>query len=186
MAATYVTGGITTAFGQRLEAIVRSVKAIDDGHRFRLAYLIRKHRDAQMHNGVTFALDVVRERYLRPGTENLGSPEFTELLELYKDRVYDAHIASDAKPTSRQRFGGVFRRHDRDRDGGTRAMPATRSTATLLYLPGITFVLHMVSSPTYFIPDAEAKASLSELMRGSNVEALYGTKDEWGAKCSTS
>eukprot|EP00873_Tetraselmis_striata_P044792 jgi/Tetstr1/465056/TSEL_009784.t1 len=59
-----------------LEAIVHSMEAIHDGHRFRLAYL-RKHRDTQMHHGDTFALDIVRERYLRPGTGSLGSPEFS-------------------------------------------------------------------------------------------------------------
>eukprot|EP00873_Tetraselmis_striata_P009710 jgi/Tetstr1/429974/TSEL_019836.t1 len=69
----------------------------------------------EMHHGDIFALDVVRERYLRPGTENLGSPELTELLELYKDRVYVANIASAAKTTARsQRFGGAFWRNDRD------------------------------------------------------------------------
>eukprot|EP00873_Tetraselmis_striata_P044037 jgi/Tetstr1/464301/TSEL_009103.t1 len=51
---------------------------VDDGHRrFRLAYLC-KHWDTQMHNGDTFAFDVVQEQYLRFGTENMGSPEFTE------------------------------------------------------------------------------------------------------------
>eukprot|EP00873_Tetraselmis_striata_P007219 jgi/Tetstr1/427483/TSEL_017611.t1 len=66
-----------------------------------------------MHNGDTFALDVVRERYyLRPGTDNMGSPEFTELLELCKDRVYDANIASAAKNTARHGFGGAIRRND--------------------------------------------------------------------------
>eukprot|EP00873_Tetraselmis_striata_P033077 jgi/Tetstr1/453341/TSEL_040332.t1 len=82
--AACVTKGITPAFGQRLEAVLHSnTEAIDDGHRFRLAYL-RKHyyRDTQMNNGDTFALDVVRKRYLRPGTEKLGSLEFTELIEL--------------------------------------------------------------------------------------------------------
>eukprot|EP00873_Tetraselmis_striata_P022374 jgi/Tetstr1/442638/TSEL_030733.t1 len=71
-----------------------------------------------MHHGNTFALDVVREPYLRPETEYLGSPMFTELPELYKNRVFDANIASGAKPTARQRFGGAFRRNDRNRDGG--------------------------------------------------------------------
>eukprot|EP00873_Tetraselmis_striata_P026548 jgi/Tetstr1/446812/TSEL_034292.t1 len=41
-AACCVTNGIMPAFGQRVEAVVHSVEAIDDGHRFRLAYL-RKH-----------------------------------------------------------------------------------------------------------------------------------------------
>eukprot|EP00873_Tetraselmis_striata_P017461 jgi/Tetstr1/437725/TSEL_026379.t1 len=57
------------------------------------------------------------DRFLRPGTENMGSPEFTELLELYKDRrVYDANIASAEKKIARQRFGGALPRNDRDRD----------------------------------------------------------------------
>eukprot|EP00873_Tetraselmis_striata_P007135 jgi/Tetstr1/427399/TSEL_017563.t1 len=117
LAAACVTDGITPAFGQRLEAIVHSMEAIDDGHRFCMAYL-RKHWDTHMHHGDTFALDLVRERYLCPGTENPGHPsELTELLELYKDRVYDANIASAAKTTARQRFGGAFRSNDRDRDG---------------------------------------------------------------------
>eukprot|EP00873_Tetraselmis_striata_P002958 jgi/Tetstr1/423222/TSEL_001340.t1 len=117
LAAARVTDGITPAFGQRLDDIVYYMDAIDDGHRFRLAYL-RKQWDTQMHHGDTFALDVVLERYLRPDTENLGSPELSELQELYKDRVYDANIASAAKITARRRFGGALRRNDRDRDGG--------------------------------------------------------------------
>eukprot|EP00873_Tetraselmis_striata_P005186 jgi/Tetstr1/425450/TSEL_015897.t1 len=44
LAAACVTEGLTPAIGQRLEAIVHSMEAIDDGHRFRLAYL-RKHWD---------------------------------------------------------------------------------------------------------------------------------------------
>eukprot|EP00873_Tetraselmis_striata_P011766 jgi/Tetstr1/432030/TSEL_021503.t1 len=67
---------------QRLETFVHFMEAVVDGHRFRLAYL-RKHWDTHMHNGDTFALDVVRGRYLILCSENLGSPEFTELLELY-------------------------------------------------------------------------------------------------------
>eukprot|EP00873_Tetraselmis_striata_P039829 jgi/Tetstr1/460093/TSEL_000471.t1 len=118
LAAACVTEGITPAFRQRLEAIVHSMEAIDDGQRFCLAYR-RKQWDTHMHHGDTFALDVVRERYFRLGTENLESPEFPELLELYKDRVYDADIASTAKTTARQRFGGaLLRRNDRDREGG--------------------------------------------------------------------
>eukprot|EP00873_Tetraselmis_striata_P038885 jgi/Tetstr1/459149/TSEL_004596.t1 len=61
LAAASVTDGITPAFRQRLEDIVHIVEVIDDGHRFRMAYL-RKHRDTQMHHGDTFALDVHRER----------------------------------------------------------------------------------------------------------------------------
>eukprot|EP00873_Tetraselmis_striata_P001338 jgi/Tetstr1/421602/TSEL_012543.t1 len=58
--------GITPAFVQRLEAIVHNMEAIDDGHRFRLAYL-RKHMDTQMHHGDTFALDVLRFEGTPPG-----------------------------------------------------------------------------------------------------------------------
>eukprot|EP00873_Tetraselmis_striata_P026779 jgi/Tetstr1/447043/TSEL_003671.t1 len=77
------------------------------------------HWGTQMPHGDTFALDVVREHYLRLATENLRSPEFSELLELHKDRVYDANIASAAKTTARQRSGGaLLRRNDSDRDGG--------------------------------------------------------------------
>eukprot|EP00873_Tetraselmis_striata_P000116 jgi/Tetstr1/420380/TSEL_011496.t1 len=68
-----------------------------------------------------FTLIVVRERYLRCGTtaKHMGSPEYTELLELcYKDRVDDANIASAAKTSARQHFGGGLRRNDRDLDGG--------------------------------------------------------------------
>eukprot|EP00873_Tetraselmis_striata_P039192 jgi/Tetstr1/459456/TSEL_004824.t1 len=108
-AACVSTDGMTPAFGQRLEAIVQSMETIGDGHRFRLAYLC-KHWDAQMHHGDTFALDVVREHYLRPGTKNLGSPMFTELLlELYKDHVCDdAIIARAVKPPACKRFGGAL------------------------------------------------------------------------------
>eukprot|EP00873_Tetraselmis_striata_P025438 jgi/Tetstr1/445702/TSEL_003501.t1 len=72
----------------------------------------------QMHNGDTLALEVVRERYLRDVTENMGSTELTELMEPYKDPVYDANITSGAKTTAQQCFGGGHRRGDRDRDGG--------------------------------------------------------------------
>eukprot|EP00873_Tetraselmis_striata_P034587 jgi/Tetstr1/454851/TSEL_004039.t1 len=47
------------------------MEVVDDGHRFRLAYF-RKHWDTHMHNGDTFALDVVRERYRPHGTKNIG------------------------------------------------------------------------------------------------------------------
>eukprot|EP00873_Tetraselmis_striata_P020253 jgi/Tetstr1/440517/TSEL_028840.t1 len=39
LTAACVADGITPAFGHRLEAVVLSVEAINDGHRFRLAYL---------------------------------------------------------------------------------------------------------------------------------------------------
>eukprot|EP00873_Tetraselmis_striata_P024748 jgi/Tetstr1/445012/TSEL_032820.t1 len=78
--------------------------AIDDGgHRFRLTYL-RKHWDTQMR---IFALDVVRERYLRHATQNMGSPKSTkQLLQLiYKDRVSArealAPRAASAKDTTK-------------------------------------------------------------------------------------
>eukprot|EP00873_Tetraselmis_striata_P040871 jgi/Tetstr1/461135/TSEL_006273.t1 len=71
---------------------------------------------------MTLALDVIRERYLRPGTQNMGSPE---LLELYKDRVYDANNASAAKTTARQSFGGALRRNDAT---GTAAAAAAKTS----------------------------------------------------------
>eukprot|EP00873_Tetraselmis_striata_P017922 jgi/Tetstr1/438186/TSEL_026786.t1 len=145
LVAACVTDGITPAFGQRLEAVVHSMEAIDDGHGFRLAYL-RKHLDTQMHHGDNFALDVVRERYFRPGTENTGSPKFSELLELYKDRVYDTTIASAAKTSARQRFGAAFRRNDRDRDGGRGSRENFKTTTKIL---------------THFIADAEGEYGLT-------------------------
>eukprot|EP00873_Tetraselmis_striata_P042513 jgi/Tetstr1/462777/TSEL_007728.t1 len=100
LAAACVTNVVTPAFGQRLEAVVHSMEDVDDYYRFRLAYL-RKHWNTQMHNnGETFALDVVRERYLRPGTDNMGSPELIDLLEICEDGVYDANIASAAKTSA--------------------------------------------------------------------------------------
>eukprot|EP00873_Tetraselmis_striata_P002643 jgi/Tetstr1/422907/TSEL_013689.t1 len=147
------------------------------------------------HHGDTFALDVVRERYPRPGTENPGSPEFTELLELYKDRVYNANIASAAITTARQRFGGALRRNDRDRDGGgnnrdnfQNARPGARrqhhhppsqSTSPMTLRTARPSASAAPRTPTYFITDAEAKAR-DELMRGG-IEAPYDT-DDWGAK----
>eukprot|EP00873_Tetraselmis_striata_P020573 jgi/Tetstr1/440837/TSEL_000253.t1 len=56
------------------------------------------------------------------------SPEFSLLLELYKDRVYDANIASAAKTTARLRFGGALRRNDRDQDGGGGSRENFRTT----------------------------------------------------------
>eukprot|EP00873_Tetraselmis_striata_P037635 jgi/Tetstr1/457899/TSEL_044418.t1 len=79
LATACVTDGITPAFGQRLEAIIHSMEAIDDGHRFRLAYL--QPEVARVHD---------------------------ELLEPFKDRVCDANIPSAAKTTARQRFGGAL------------------------------------------------------------------------------
>eukprot|EP00873_Tetraselmis_striata_P034106 jgi/Tetstr1/454370/TSEL_041277.t1 len=64
LSAACVADGITPAFGQRLEAVVRMIEAVDDGHRFRLAQLRKQHWDT--HNGETFALDFVREGYLCP------------------------------------------------------------------------------------------------------------------------
>eukprot|EP00873_Tetraselmis_striata_P010856 jgi/Tetstr1/431120/TSEL_020835.t1 len=71
----------------------------------------------EMHNGETCALDAMHERYLRHGIENLGSPEFTELLELYLDRVYAANIATAAKTSVCMRSGGGHPCDDRHRDG---------------------------------------------------------------------
>eukprot|EP00873_Tetraselmis_striata_P009969 jgi/Tetstr1/430233/TSEL_020062.t1 len=109
----------------------------------------------------------MRERYL-------GLAEFTELLELYKDRVYDTNIASAAKTSARQRFGDGPRRNDCNRDGGggnrngfKNVRPARETAA----------------SRTTFATDVTkdcGEDSMSELMRGS-IEALFGT-DVWGAK----
>eukprot|EP00873_Tetraselmis_striata_P001592 jgi/Tetstr1/421856/TSEL_012756.t1 len=142
------------------------MEAVDDGHRFRLAYL-RKHWDTQMHHSDTFGLGVVRERYLRPGTENLGSAEFSELLDLCKDRVSDANIASAARTTAR-------------RNASAAPSGATTATGTGAAAAAKTSRLRVEGTPTYFIADAEAHAPWSELMRGS-IEALYGTDDR-GAK----
>eukprot|EP00873_Tetraselmis_striata_P003624 jgi/Tetstr1/423888/TSEL_014511.t1 len=62
------------AFGQRLEAVVHGMEAVDDGHRFRLAYL-RKPWDMQMHNDddTYFTLHGVGERYLCHGTKNAAT-----------------------------------------------------------------------------------------------------------------
>eukprot|EP00873_Tetraselmis_striata_P038710 jgi/Tetstr1/458974/TSEL_004445.t1 len=71
LAAACVVDGGAPPFGQRLKAFVYNVEAIDDGHRFRLAYP-RKHCDTQMHNGDTVALlDVIRKRYLRPSNSGV-------------------------------------------------------------------------------------------------------------------
>eukprot|EP00873_Tetraselmis_striata_P027517 jgi/Tetstr1/447781/TSEL_035111.t1 len=194
--------------GQRLEAIVHSIEAIDDGHRFRLAYL-RKHWDTQMHHGDTFALDVARKRYFRPGTEILGSPEFSELLKLYMDRVYDANIASDAKTNASAAPSGAttatgkaagrarYSRNARYEVGGyitlpswhpLRGVPDSVNTSNRREPPSdpaasydaFRRVRRTTKTPTYVIADAAAKAPWSELTQGS-IEALYGT-DEWGAK----
>eukprot|EP00873_Tetraselmis_striata_P004941 jgi/Tetstr1/425205/TSEL_015666.t1 len=88
----------------------------------------------------------------------------TELLELYKDRVYDANIAS------------ALRRHQPVNvlavaPGATSATGPAREAAA----PRITFAKDVTRDL-----DAEANAPWRELMRGS-IEALYGT-DNWGAK----
>eukprot|EP00873_Tetraselmis_striata_P002021 jgi/Tetstr1/422285/TSEL_013129.t1 len=49
--------GFWTAF----DAVVHSMKAVDHGHMFRLAYL-RKYWDTHMHGGDIFALDVTAAR----------------------------------------------------------------------------------------------------------------------------
>eukprot|EP00873_Tetraselmis_striata_P010380 jgi/Tetstr1/430644/TSEL_020437.t1 len=73
LVAACVADGITSAFGQRPEAVVHNTEAVDDGHRFRLT-LLRKHWDMQMHSGDTSAFDVVWKRCLCLGTENMRSP----------------------------------------------------------------------------------------------------------------
>eukprot|EP00873_Tetraselmis_striata_P000881 jgi/Tetstr1/421145/TSEL_012188.t1 len=123
LAVACVTDGVMHAFGQRLEAVVHIMEAVDYGHRFRLAYL-RKLSDTHMHNGDTFALEDVQERYPRSGTENTGSPEFTELLELNKDRVHHANIAS-VPLLSRLSHDG-----DGNRDSFKNARPARETTAS--------------------------------------------------------
>eukprot|EP00873_Tetraselmis_striata_P044332 jgi/Tetstr1/464596/TSEL_009352.t1 len=153
---------------ERLEAIIYNMEAIDDGHRFRLAYL-HKYRDTQMH--------------------------FSELLELYnKDRVYDANIASAAKITARKRFGGALWRNDRDRDGGGGSRENFKTTRPPLIRrappsdPAAAYgafrrVRRTTKTTTYFIiADAAAKAPWSEIMRGS-IETLHGTYG-WGAKAT--
>eukprot|EP00873_Tetraselmis_striata_P041738 jgi/Tetstr1/462002/TSEL_007073.t1 len=73
--------------------------------------------------------------------QELESPEFCELLELYKDRVYDANIASAAKTTARQRFGGALRRNDcdRERGGGSRKNFKTTRRVREAVAPRATF-----------------------------------------------
>lgn len=116
---------VPPSFGYKLEGLVHSLEAIDGGMRFRLAYL-RKYWETVMQGGDPFVLEVIRDRHLRPGTDSLGSSELTELLEQYKDRVYDANVNSAAKTSARLRFGGkpgVHPRPNRDRDGGGGGQP---------------------------------------------------------------
>eukprot|EP00873_Tetraselmis_striata_P040775 jgi/Tetstr1/461039/TSEL_006189.t1 len=75
LAAACVTDGIAPAFGQRFKAIVYTTEAVDDCHRFRLAYL-RKHLDTQMHNGDTLALDVVWGATSAMALRTWGRPRF--------------------------------------------------------------------------------------------------------------
>eukprot|EP00873_Tetraselmis_striata_P014391 jgi/Tetstr1/434655/TSEL_023746.t1 len=49
---------------------------------------------------------------------NLGAPEFTEFMGIYKDRDFDADIASAAKTSTRQPFGGGHRCSHSDWEGG--------------------------------------------------------------------
>eukprot|EP00873_Tetraselmis_striata_P044351 jgi/Tetstr1/464615/TSEL_009369.t1 len=167
------------------EAIVHSMEAIDEGHRFRLTHL-RKYWDTQMYHGDTFALDVPRQlQNYAP-----GAPRATFAKAVIKD--YAASRAQSDEPVAH-------------------AALSTESAAAMPCPSGISLVLHLalLSPPgehhlqtrqrrtersgasatktytTKFIADAEAKAPLRELMRGS-IEALYGT-DGRGAKvlCST-
>eukprot|EP00873_Tetraselmis_striata_P017489 jgi/Tetstr1/437753/TSEL_026407.t1 len=81
LAAACVIDGIPPAFGQWLEAIVynnntEAPSTTASGSVWLFSASTR------MHHRDTFALDVVRERYHRPGTtKNPGSPEISELLE---------------------------------------------------------------------------------------------------------
>eukprot|EP00873_Tetraselmis_striata_P039814 jgi/Tetstr1/460078/TSEL_005398.t1 len=105
---------------ERLEAVVHSMEAVDDGGRFRLAYF-RKHWNTQMRNGDTFALDVVQERDLRLNTENLGLPSSPSCWSSTRtaSATRTSNIASAAKASASQHFGrGDPRRNDHDRDGG--------------------------------------------------------------------
>eukprot|EP00873_Tetraselmis_striata_P021313 jgi/Tetstr1/441577/TSEL_029806.t1 len=86
VAAACVTDGITPAFGQRLDAVVHSVEAIDDGHRVRLAYLCKKW-DTPMYNGDTFAStssDRCNFNNARPGRE-AAAPRATFTKDVTKD-----------------------------------------------------------------------------------------------------
>eukprot|EP00873_Tetraselmis_striata_P002953 jgi/Tetstr1/423217/TSEL_001335.t1 len=49
-----------------------------------------------MHNGDTFTLDVVRERYLRPGTENLATTATGDRDGDNRDNLKSAHLAHEA------------------------------------------------------------------------------------------
>eukprot|EP00873_Tetraselmis_striata_P035881 jgi/Tetstr1/456145/TSEL_042914.t1 len=109
-----------------------------------------------MYNEVTFAPDVVRECCLRPGTENIGSPDFTELLEFYNGCGYDANIASAAKKSARHRFGGGPRRSG---DPNRHADPRQRRARQ---------------------PSDTVKETQRPGARG-NIEALHGTNN-WDAK----
>eukprot|EP00873_Tetraselmis_striata_P038428 jgi/Tetstr1/458692/TSEL_045082.t1 len=96
-----------------------------------------------MHHGDTFTLDVARERYFRPGTDHQWSLEFSELLELYKDRVYDANIASAAKttphPIAIQRRPPAQNDCDRDGGGGSRENSKTTRPVREAVVPRATF-----------------------------------------------
>eukprot|EP00873_Tetraselmis_striata_P013218 jgi/Tetstr1/433482/TSEL_022754.t1 len=161
LAAACVTEGITPYFGQRLEAIVHNMEAIDDGHRFRLAYL-RKYWDIQMHHRFGGALrrnnrnrdgsGGRRENFktTRPGREAVA-PRATFVNDATKNSGKGEAKVERAPPSYPAPAYGAFRR-----------------------------VRHTTKTPTYFITDVEAKSPSSELMRAS-IETLYGT-DDWGAK----
>eukprot|EP00873_Tetraselmis_striata_P029755 jgi/Tetstr1/450019/TSEL_037066.t1 len=92
------------------------MEAVDDCHRFRLAYL-RKHRDMQLHHGDPLRSTSYGNVTSAPTPRTWGRPSF-RATGAHKDRVYDVNIASAAKTTARQRFGGALWRNDHNRDGG--------------------------------------------------------------------
>eukprot|EP00873_Tetraselmis_striata_P011112 jgi/Tetstr1/431376/TSEL_021067.t1 len=88
----------------------------------------------------TSAPAAIRHAAIRAARAQAGSAEFTELLELYKDRVYDANIASFAKTTAaRQRLGCGPRRNDHDWDGGNRDNFKIVRTGREVAAPRVTF-----------------------------------------------
>eukprot|EP00873_Tetraselmis_striata_P036532 jgi/Tetstr1/456796/TSEL_043470.t1 len=106
----------------------------------------------------------------------MGSPEFTELLELYKDRVYDANIASAAKTTARQcLFGGALQRNDRGRDGGggSRENFKTARPGREAVAPRPTFAKDVTK---------DFAASRGQPDKSRTHATLATSTDDWGAK----
>eukprot|EP00873_Tetraselmis_striata_P011972 jgi/Tetstr1/432236/TSEL_002272.t1 len=92
--------------------------------------------------------------------------KLTEIPELHKDRVYDANIASAAKTSARQRFGGGHLRTNRNRDGGWGNCGGNFKTAR-------------PKSREALAP--RAAFAKDDSARKGSIEAMYG-KDDWGAK----